>query len=650
MDATRFDSITRFFASRRLSRRQALATGGAGLAAGIAGAAGLAATTAQEATPTVLPAEEKTEFLFVQSFQSGTVAPKDGEAGTYTLILEGGLGQTIYFSDRPERIVGATSTAAFLTGLDFLDDNPPNAALVVDGAGGETEIAVVELFRPSYDEATHTATYEVEVLAEWEDELGVGLTETPTDLAAFGDSFGAAHLFIDDCPNASITCELEYSDDDTQIVGTYAAGACWDWENACCALCNDDQNVLDQGCYQTFSTCTAAGVSCGGYWGCSSMTCKSGCSTRERAGRQHRCRSGGAAVPEERRTMTLVLVIGLAMMLGVLAMQGWLIVHLRDQQARLQLRIDDLARRTSAASPAAAPLPGLASQPAPPFELPSLAGSPTSLATLLAPGKPLVLTFLEPPCGPCYELLPDLGGWQRVYGDRLTVAVVSGGLPAHNQAMTAEYGIAPVTVLLQPDHAVNTAYAIEREPAAVLIQPDGRITAGPVYGAHAVRQLVADALGLVVPEPRRIGSTAVPAVRVGEPAPALRRPDLAGQVVDFAALRGETTLLLFWSPGCGHCQELLPDLREWDQDPDGPRLVVITSGPVAMNKEVGLRAPMVPDDDATIKRAFGVQATPSAVVVDAVGIVASEVARGAEAVRALGFDRVSPGPHAAAES
>ena len=37
------------------------------------------------------------------------------------------------------------------------------------------------------------------MLAEWEDALGVGFTEAPADLAALAPSFGAAHLFIDDC-------------------------------------------------------------------------------------------------------------------------------------------------------------------------------------------------------------------------------------------------------------------------------------------------------------------------------------------------------------------------------------------------------------------------------------------------------------------
>src|SRR5262245_30518576 len=86
------DAIAKLFADRRFSRRAALSHGGAGLAAGALATTGLATEArAQEATPT--PEGEKAEYLFVQSFESGAIAPKAGEDGTYTLTLEHGLGQ-----------------------------------------------------------------------------------------------------------------------------------------------------------------------------------------------------------------------------------------------------------------------------------------------------------------------------------------------------------------------------------------------------------------------------------------------------------------------------------------------------------------------------------------------------------------------------
>jgi hypothetical protein len=70
---------------------------------------------------------------------------------------------------------------------------------------------------------------------------------------------------------------------------------------------------------------------------------------------------------------------------------------------------------------------------------------------------------------------------------------------------------------------------------------------------------------------------------------------------------------------------------------------VITAGPIGLNKDVGLSSAMIPDDDGSLKRTFGVTGTPAAVVIDALGIVASDVARGASAVRALGTERFARG-------
>ena len=73
-------------------------------------------------------------------------------SGVYTLSLEGSLGDTVYFSDRPARRVGLIPTAVLLEQLGFTPADPPNAALVAQTADGE-DILVVELMNPRYDEA-----------------------------------------------------------------------------------------------------------------------------------------------------------------------------------------------------------------------------------------------------------------------------------------------------------------------------------------------------------------------------------------------------------------------------------------------------------------------------------------------------------------
>jgi hypothetical protein len=246
MDPNLFDGISRLFAERKLTRRTALAASGAGIAALAAGAA-----TAQDATPDAVPAEdytgEKTAYLFVQSFQGGAITPRDGEEGRYMVTLEQGLGQTIYFGDRPSRDVGATATVAFLEGLGFTDDNPPNAALVLETAPGESEIAVVELFNPTYDPTNRGVTYDVAVLENWQESDAFGLREEPADLATLAPAFGTAHLLIDDCPtDLTVTCHPG-GNRINQPVGSFTGvDSCWNY--AVCLPCEPYGHVQPDRC------------------------------------------------------------------------------------------------------------------------------------------------------------------------------------------------------------------------------------------------------------------------------------------------------------------------------------------------------------------------------------------------------------------
>ena len=338
----------------------------------------------------------------------------------------------------------------------------------------------------------------------------------------------------------------------------------------------------------------------------------------------------------------LILYLFAAVAAIALAVHVWLLVHLRAQQDRMGDRLDALSTRIWARAaekvdqaPEAvdqsyeAALNALAGKAAPDFALPELGGARVTLNALLAPAKPLLLVFTDPRCGPCYELLPDLGGWQRVYGDRLTIALVSAGEPRTNIAMTAEYGIRPV--LLQDEREVGEDYGLIQAPAAVVIQPDGQVSAGPRYGAKAIRQLVADTLGLEMPQ---APSHDVQVAGIGRAAPPLRRPDLDGQVVEIGGPGSEPTLLVFWSPGCSGCQAVLPDIKAFEAEVERLRVVVVSRGPVGLNQEVGFRSPVVLDDDHSLARIFGVTGTPAAVLLDGRGVVVTQVARGSEGVRA----------------
>jgi hypothetical protein len=99
----------------------------------------------------------KVELLFVQNAASGNF---DGK----TLTLKG-VGPTLFFSDRPERIAGQVRTSDFVghwtKGADNFAANPPNATLSVFGAK-EVGSSVVVLTNPKLDR--NTLSYTVKVL------------------------------------------------------------------------------------------------------------------------------------------------------------------------------------------------------------------------------------------------------------------------------------------------------------------------------------------------------------------------------------------------------------------------------------------------------------------------------------------------------
>jgi peroxiredoxin len=127
--------------------------------------------------------------------------------------------------------------------------------------------------------------------------------------------------------------------------------------------------------------------------------------------------------------------------------------------------------------------------PAPDFELPSLDGAAVSLAALREKGRPVLLVFTDPGCGPCLALAPDVASWQLRHAEELTIAVIE-NRNGESAAAPDEHG--RERVLLQHDGDVAEAYRARGTPTAVLVGPDGAI-ASPVAGGSAeIEALVAE--------------------------------------------------------------------------------------------------------------------------------------------------------------
>ena len=170
---------------------------------------------------------EKVMFLFVQNAHSGSFIPVEGETNRYTLSLNDIAPQTIYFSDRPERIVGQAPMQPFLDGMCFTEENPPNAALEILGADEAEDVVVVELFDPLYDADNRTLKYTASILEE-ADHSYTAFNERHDK--AIPETFGHVALFIDSCSDDQFRC---YKDD----------GSFCGWVTCCQCF-----NALEFGC------------------------------------------------------------------------------------------------------------------------------------------------------------------------------------------------------------------------------------------------------------------------------------------------------------------------------------------------------------------------------------------------------------------
>jgi peroxiredoxin/uncharacterized membrane protein YphA (DoxX/SURF4 family) len=362
----------------------------------------------------------------------------------------------------------------------------------------------------------------------------------------------------------------------------------------------------------------------------------------------------------------LSLAGGLLLLMLALA-EAWFILLLLRQQGRLLLRVDAVEERLMMRAVQEYALPAIK---APSFELSTLEGERLSLAQLLAPAKPLLLVFADPNCSPCQSLLFDVENWQRTLADRLSIFVISRGTVEENRTKSRQHGISPTLLLLQESFEVAQAFGVQGTPAAVFVQPNGALGSEPLNGADKIRTFVnyfADAR-VVQPVFAPAGQFAWSSngnayagdcncgknghghthqnshvlqqallLNEGEQAPALRLPDLDGRFVDLADWRGTPVLLLFWNPTCGYCANMLHDLKAWEKEQNvgAPQLLVISTGSPEANRTLGLAATVVLDAEFSAGHAFGASGTPSAVLLDAQGKIASRVAVGAVEVLAL---------------
>lgn len=127
---------------------------------------------------------------------------------------------------------------------------------------------------------------------------------------------------------------------------------------------------------------------------------------------------------------------------------------------------------------------------------------------------------------------------------------------------------------------------------------------------------------------------------IGSPAPFFELPAADGGTVALSSLLREAnpTLLIFSDPDCGPCGALVPAIAEW-QRMHGDRLplAVVTRDlkrAQDLVAEHGLSSVLI-QQDREVALAYGVVATPSAILIGPDGSIASAPAAGADAIHDL---------------
>jgi thiol-disulfide isomerase/thioredoxin len=324
---------------------------------------------------------------------------------------------------------------------------------------------------------------------------------------------------------------------------------------------------------------------------------------------------------------TVLVVLAFAGV-GLLLFQTWLIFQLVKQGGRILLRLDAIEKgkgQGEAAQPP--PPPGLpVGAIAPEFNAEDLDGTPRSLEQMRTGGKPVLLLFTNPDCGPCNALLPEAAGWQRDSVEFFNLTLVSEGSVAGNRRKAEEYGLQ--TVILQDKRAISEAYKAEGTPSAVLVRPDGTIGSPVATGVEAIRSLVSntmnESLAGLVPIQLQEGATVPPLVY----------PDLDGKMVNLSQVRGKPSIVLFWSPSCGFCQQMIEDVKAWEKNAAeaAEQLLIISTGTVEANRKLGFQSRTVLDQNFSAGKALGAGGTPSALLLDDRGRIVSKVAVGRQAI------------------
>jgi peroxiredoxin len=359
----------------------------------------------------------------------------------------------------------------------------------------------------------------------------------------------------------------------------------------------------------------------------------------------------------------MVLIFSMVLPWLFLGVMCWLVFELVRQNGRVLLRFDLLEQKLNPCRPTGSPPPpSLAvGARAPEFTLPDLSGRRQSLAQFR--GKRVLLLFFNPDCDFCTRMAPALaklapdGG-----GGRPVPLVVTTGCRKKNRRLVKEFGLR-CRVLLQEGMAVAGKYQVTGTPVGYLIDERGAIASEQAVGADALLRLAeAPADGEHEGSVEVNGKSRLKGklnkgfahshvnrdgLKAGAPAPGFRLPRVDGGELALEAYRGRRVLLVFSDPQCGPCDQLAPHLERLHRERSDLRVLMISRKDVELNRQKiaahGLTFPVALQQGWEVSRLYAMFATPVGYLIDEQGVIAADVAVGADAIPDLVLANASPG-------
>jgi methylamine dehydrogenase accessory protein MauD len=174
--------------------------------------------------------------------------------------------------------------------------------------------------------------------------------------------------------------------------------------------------------------------------------------------------------------MTGLLLISSMMQWGLILLLGFLVLGTLRSLGETRWQLSQVQATTPSRIGRDGLKPGVA---APAFILPTVSGGEFSLADSL--GRRVLLVFTQSGCGPCSEILPELGRIHRK-GEYLVVVVNNGELEESRR--WAERAGVEFPVCVQNKHSLSKRFEAFATPFAFVVDEGGLIVSKGLVGTR----------------------------------------------------------------------------------------------------------------------------------------------------------------------